>query len=129
MPIAVIKNNIIMKLIFLYLMAFLYAAAGVNHFINPNFYYKIMPSWMPWHLPLVYASGVAEIGLAILLLFPATRITAAWLLIAMLVVFLFTIHIPMSIDFYKTNHPRLVISLIRIPIQFLLLWWAWRYTK
>jgi uncharacterized membrane protein len=118
-----------MKEFFLYLMAFIYAAAGVYHFVNPRFYVKLMPSWMPWHGPLVLWSGIAEIALALLLLPEATRPASAWLIIAMLVVFFFTIHIPQTILFYKTQSKYLMISVIRLPIQFVLVWWAWLYTK
>jgi uncharacterized membrane protein len=40
------------------IMSLLYIAAGVNHFINPGFYLKIMPSYLPFPVELVYLSGV-----------------------------------------------------------------------
>ena len=57
------------------------------------------------------------------------RPLAARLIIAMLIVFFFAIHIPMSIDYYQTGHKSFVLSLIRLPIQFVLIAWAWRYTQ
>ena len=44
----------------LWLMGILYLAAGVNHFVHPDFYLKIMPPYLPWHQELVYLSGLAE---------------------------------------------------------------------
>ena len=44
----------------LYTMAIFYIVAGANHFFNESFYEKIMPSWLPYHLPLIYLSGVCE---------------------------------------------------------------------
>jgi uncharacterized membrane protein len=118
-----------MKQFFLYLMAAIYAAAGVYHFVKPGFYLKLMPTWLPWPGALVFWSGVAEILLALLLIPDSTRAVSAWLIIAMLVVFFFTIHIPQTIDFYQRQSRYLTISVIRLPIQFVLVWWAWLYTK
>ena len=117
-----------MKVFFLYLMAALYASAGVIHFIYPKFYLKIIPSWMPSHLALVYISGIVEILLAILLIVDKTRIFSAWTIILMLVVFLFVIHIPQTLAFYKIKHPMLLVTIIRLPLQFLLIAWAYYYT-
>ena len=110
-------------------MVFVYAAAGVNHFVNPAFYEKIMPVWLPNHSLLNTIGGISELILAAMLLSEKTRKISAYLIIAMLIVFLFVIHIPMTINFYKTNNPGLWISIIRLPIQFILIWWAWLYTK
>jgi uncharacterized membrane protein len=118
-----------MKLVFLYVMAAAYAAAGVIHFIKPGFYLSIMPKWMPSQLLLVYISGVAEIALALMLIPEITRKGAAWLIIAMLVVFFFAIHLPQAIDFYTTGNKLLWVAIVRLPVQFILIWWAWIYTK
>jgi uncharacterized membrane protein len=118
-----------MKKVFLFIMAFIYAAAGIYHFVNPRFYKILMPEWLPYHSFFNYSSGIAEIILAVMLLIERTRKISAYLIIAMLVVFLFAIHIPMTIDFYEMHHPGFLISVIRLPIQFVLIWWAWLYTK
>ena len=118
-----------MKKVFLYIMAFMYAAAGIYHFINPAFYEMLMPAWLPYHSLLNSIGGTAEIILAIALLIDKTRMISAYLVIVMLSVFLIMIHIPMAMDFYMTDHPALWISILRLPIQFVLIWWAWLYTK
>ena len=118
-----------MKKAFLYIMVFVYAGAGIYHFVNPEFYEKIMPEWLPYHSLLNTIGGISEIVLAALLLSDRTRKISSYLIIAMLVVFLILIHIPMTIDFYRTDHPGFLISVIRLPIQFVLIWWAWLYTK
>ena len=110
-------------------MVFVYAVAGIYHFVNPAFYENIMPDWLPNHSLCNYAGGISEIILAVMLLSEKTRKISAYLIIAMLVVFLFVIHIPMTIDFYKTDNPGLWISIVRLPIQFVLIWWAWLYAK
>jgi uncharacterized membrane protein len=63
-----------------------FIAAGVLHFVRPDAYMKIMPPYLPWHRPLVFISGVAEVGLGALLLVPRFRAIAAWGLIALLLV-------------------------------------------
>lgn len=110
-------------------MAFMYAAAGIYHFVNPDFYEKLMASWLPSHYLLNVAGGIFEMLLAAMLLSKSTRTVSAYLIMAMLVTFLFLIHIPMAINFYKDEHPDLWIAMIRIPIQFVLIWWAWLYIK
>jgi len=118
-----------MKRLALYLMALLYVAAGIIHFTDPRFYLKIMPDWLPAHQLLLYVSGVAEIILGMLLLFRRTRPLAAWLIVAMLVVFLLLIHIPMTLEYWQNNTPGLWLTIARIPLQFLLIYWALQYTR
>ncbi|MBF9252776.1 DoxX family protein [Pontibacter sp. 172403-2] len=118
-----------MKRIALYLMVLLYVAAGVIHFTTPGFYLNIMPDWLPTHQLLLNLSGIAEIILGLLLLPRQTRPLAAWLIIIMLVVFLLLIHIPMTLDYWQNNTPGLWLTIARIPLQFLLIWWAWQYTR
>ena len=61
-----------------YLLALFFVLAGLNHFLNSAFYLKIMPPYLPWHLLLVYVSGVFEIILGGLLLLPKFTRMAAW---------------------------------------------------
>ena len=118
-----------MKKVFFYVMVFVYSAGGIYHFVNPAFYESIMPAWLPNHSLLNTVGGVSELILVAMLLYENTRKISAYLIIAMLLVFLFVIHIPMTIDFYKTNNPGLWISIVRLPIQLVLIWWSWLYTK
>ena len=62
-----------MKKVSLYLMALLYVAAGINHFVSTSAYMEIMPAYIPWHLFFVYLTGVMELALGILLL-PHARV-------------------------------------------------------
>lgn len=113
---------------FLYLMAVVYILAGCNHFLNEDTYLRIMPHYLPWHLPLVYISGACEVLLGLLLLFPATRSTAAWLLIFLLMA-VFPANIQMAVNFYKAQNTLLWVAVIRLPLQLLLIYWAWLYTR
>ena len=102
--------------------------AGIMHFVRSDYYLAIMPPYLPWHLKLVYISGVCEIIVGLLLISKSTRRIAAWLLIALLVV-VYPANIQMTINYYNENNPDLWLTIIRLPIQFLLIWLAWIYTK
>ena len=69
------------------LLGLLMIGAGVMHFVTPDFYLAIMPDYLPWHLGLVYLSGVAEIvlGAAVFVPDPKWRGLAGWGLVALFV--------------------------------------------
>ena len=119
----------LLKIILLYILIAFYLFMGSMHFIKPEQYFQMMPSWLPLQLLLIVLSGVVEIVLAVLLIPTKTRAISAKLIIAMLIVFLFAIHIPQSIDYYKTGNQNFVASILRLPIQFLFIAWAWMFSK
>ncbi|WP_303311760.1 MauE/DoxX family redox-associated membrane protein [Hymenobacter sp. BT730] len=112
----------------LYLLAALFLVGGTMHFLTPEPYARIIPPYLPFSQLLVFLSGVAEIGLAVLLLPKPTRRWAAWGLIALLIaVFPANIymaqHIPTGL-----NIPAWLLW-ARLPVQLFLIWWAWLYTR
>jgi uncharacterized membrane protein len=109
-------------------MVLLYVGAGVNHFVHPGTYKKIMPPWIPAPALMVALSGVFEIVLALLLLPEKTRIYAAWGLMALLIA-VFPANIQMAINYWQRNNAYLWVAIIRIPVQAVLIWWALQYTK
>jgi len=117
-----------MKEFALYIMSLFYIGAGILHFVRPAVYLKIMPTELPYPLELVYASGICEILFGLLLLFPATRPLGAWLIILLLIA-IFPANIQMALTYYEKYNPYLWAVLLRLPLQFLLIWWAWGYTK
>jgi len=119
---------LIMKFEMVYLMAFLYVAAGILHFVKSKIYRSIMPPWLPWHNQLILVSGIAEVILGILLIPMTTRIIAAWLIIILLIA-IFPANIQMAINWSKNKNPKLWIALLRLPLQLVLIWWAWLYTR
>lgn len=112
----------------LYAMILLYLSAGINHFINPEFYRKIMPVYIPFHMTFILLSGICEIVFAVLLIPILSRKLAAWLIIAMLIVF-FVVHIQMLFDYSSVGGFMLWVAILRIPLQFVLIWWAYSFTK
>jgi uncharacterized membrane protein len=104
-------------------MSVLYILAGIGHFVASDFYLKMMPEYLPFHLPLIWISGAAESTLGILILFQKTRKTAICLIIVMLILF-FVIHVQMVIDQYPKMGLLFWIAVFRLPMQFLLIYWA-----
>lgn len=117
-----------LKTFLLVLMALLYIGAGINHFVHPDFYIKIMPSYIPAHELMVQLSGIAEILLGIGLLIPATRKLSAWGIIAMLLVFM-VVHVDMLVHAERFEGVPFWGLVLRIPLQFLLIAWAWWYRR
>ena len=109
-----------LKPIIRYLLALFFVLAGVNHFINPGFYLKIMPPYLPWHLLLVYLSGFLEIALGILLLIPKLTHIAGWGLIALLIA-VFPANIHMAVNHELFPEYRAVSLWLRLPLQFVLM--------
>ena len=68
-----------------YLVGLLFAAVGVSHFTDPTPFLAIMPPFIPWHLAMVYISGLFEILGGLGLIYSRTRHLAAWGLLALLV--------------------------------------------
>ena len=111
-----------------YACGLLYVGAGVNHFVNPDFYVSIMPPYMPWHLALVYASGVAEVVLGAALLVRRFARLAAWGIIALLVaVFPANLHMALNPELFAWASPAGLYA--RLPVQALLIAWAYWYTR
>lgn len=110
------------------LQGLLYVFAGRAHFTNPDFYLKIMPPYLPWHVELVYLSGVAEIVLGVGMLFPATRVYAAWGIIALLIAVF-----PANVYHLTSGGAGMDIPAwalwARLPFQLVFLAWAYWHTS
>lgn len=116
-----------MKQYLVYLMGAAYILAGINHFISPGFYTKMIRDFLPYASALVIISGIAEILCGAGVMVPATRIMAAWGTIVLLVA-IFPANIYMAMHAERWHLPLWGL-LLRLPMQFLLIWWASLYTK
>ena len=83
----------------------------------------MMPKFLPKHVLLIYISGLLEILLGLGVLFQSTRNSALISIILMLVVFL-VVHINMLFPGNQLGIPTWILWL-RIPIQFLLMYWTY----
>jgi uncharacterized membrane protein len=117
-----------MKNFSLYLMSLFYIAAGINHFANSATYLNIMPSYFPYHLQLVYISGICETVSGLLLIPVYSRRVAAWLIIVLLVA-IFPANIQMMVNDWDTNNLQRTATIFRLPLQVILIWWAYIFTK
>lgn len=115
------------RIIVLYIAALLFIIAGISHFRKERLYIKIMPPYIPYHRIMVLISGIAEIVLGLGLLLSKTRVYAAWGLILLLIAVLpANIYMATSGKFHRIPS---VLLWLRIPLQFVLVWWIYQYTK
>ncbi|WP_232342868.1 DoxX family protein [Halosimplex litoreum] len=118
-----------------YVMGLVYVLAGVLHFVAPDAYERVVPPQFPRPRTLVYLSGVAEVALGVGVLFERTRRRSAWGLIALLVaVFPANVYMATGDDFdvrdvpEQLRDPRDAALWARLPLQAVLVAWAWWYT-
>jgi uncharacterized membrane protein len=111
-----------------WLLAIVFIAAGINHFISPAFYLKMMPPVLPAHLFLIYLSGFFQIALGVTLLIPHFTRLAAWGIIWVLIaVYPANIYMAMNTDLFPEFNPALIY--LRLPLQFVMIAWAFWHTK
>jgi len=110
-----------------YLLGLLFILGGVNHFRKPKLYERIMPSYIPAQSSLVLASGIVEMILGFMLITKDSQSIGAWGIILLLIVFI-------PVHFFMLQNKKASLKLpkwiliIRIPLQFALMYWAFLYT-
>jgi uncharacterized membrane protein len=110
-----------------YLIAVLFLITGIFHFIKPKLFTNIMPDYIPYHLAMVYISGVAEIMGGLGILIERTQLWAAWGLILLLIA-VFPANINMTVEsIQKSGYTSLfsLVTIIRLPLQFVLIYWVY----
>ena len=111
-----------------YLLGLLFIAAGFNHFGHTAFYMSMMPPYLPWHLVLVYASGLAEIALGALVLSKRWQGVAGWGLIALCVaVFPANLYMALNPTLFSQFTPAGL--WLRLPLQAVVIVWAYWATR
>ena len=118
------------KTFLIWFTGFSYIAAGIPHFSNAEFYMPMMPPYLPWHLELIYLSGLFEILGGIGVIIPATRKFSGWGLIALLIaVFPANIHIVLN-EVQLTAEPiNPVLMWARLPFQAFFIGWIYFVTQ
>lgn len=118
-----------------YVMGAFYVGAGVLHLVLPDLYAQVVPPAFPRPLALVYLSGVAEVVLGVGVLVERTRRVAAWGIVALLVavfpanVYMATAPVVLEGVPAWASRPPEALTLARLPLQALLVAWAWWYTR
>ena len=103
-----------------------YVIVGIKHFIDPEYFLSIVPPYLPYHLELVYISGLFEILFGLLILFPKYRYYGAIGLILLLVaVFPANIYLAQSKEAQEALGATQEIATWRLPIQGVLIWIAY----
>jgi uncharacterized membrane protein len=101
--------------------------AGLNHFLSPRFYLRIMPPWLPAHEAMNVVSGAAEIlgGAAITCPDPRVRRLGGWFSIATLVaVFPANWHMARHPEQFPEVPGGRATLLARLPLQLVFIAWA-----
>jgi uncharacterized membrane protein len=111
-------------------LAALLGTAGVAHFVAPQFFDDIVPSWMPGSArTTTYVSGVVELVAAALVAIPRTRRMGGWFALATFVA-VYPANIQGALDGGYRNVEGFAGSAaaawLRLPLQLPLIWWAWR---
>jgi uncharacterized membrane protein len=113
-------------------MGTFYVFAGVNHFINPEFYEPLIPDYLPKHAFINYASGVLEIIFGLGIFFKHYRKLSAKAIIILLLLF-----IPSHIYFIQMGAcipeglctPIWIAWIRLILIHPVLMYWAYAVSK
>jgi len=101
--------------------------AGGNHFVNPDFYVAIMPPYLPFHLIIVYVSGILEILGGITIMIPRYRSFAGWgIILLLLAIFPANIHMALHPELFTEINP--IVLYARLPIQLLFILWVYWIT-
>jgi uncharacterized membrane protein len=102
-----------------------FVLAGVNHFVSPELYLRMIPPYLPLHGPINVVSGAAEVLLGLGLFTERYRRLSALGSIALLVaVFPANVHVFLHQEILPA--PPLA-HLLRLPLQAVLIgfvWWA-----
>jgi uncharacterized membrane protein len=95
---------------------------GITHFAKPEMYLPFIPDFLP-KTTLNYVAGVLEFCIGMAIFIPRTRHFASLGILLLMIAFL-PLHV---IDVYSEN-PAIgshQLALIRLPLQFVLIAWAW----
>ena len=120
MKVTIIKSFLII------ISSIFYVIVGIKHFIEPEYFLSIVTPYLPYHLELVYISGLFEILFGLLILFPKYRYYGAIGLILLLVaVFPANIYLAQSKEAQEAIGATQEIATWRLPIQGVLIWIAY----
>ena len=114
------------KIILTFVFGIFMVFAGIMHFIKPEMYNPFIPDFLPKIL-INYLTGVLEITVGAGVFHPKYRSMATMGILMMMVAFL-PLHI---LDVFKEN-PAIgshKLALIRLPLQFVMILWAWFISK
>ncbi len=114
-------------------VASILGSAGIAHFLVPKFFDQIVPDWVPMSKRFVtYASGVAELASATLVLNPRTRRLGGWVALATFVgVYPANVQAALGGGMKDAPPPwdTPIVAWARLPLQFPMFWAAWKVAR
>ncbi|MFD1019174.1 DoxX family protein [Thalassobacillus hwangdonensis] len=115
-----------LKKLGLVLFSLAFFGAGISHFVYPEGFAALIPSIIPFAVEIVYATGVMEMVLAILLLVPSMRpLIGKLIAIFLVVVFPANIYAAIvGIPAPWSEEVNQTALWIRLLFQPLLIWWV-----
>tara|TARA_B100000902_G_C27296101_1_gene910008 strand:- start:913 stop:1230 length:318 start_codon:yes stop_codon:yes gene_type:complete len=100
---------------------------GLKHLLNHKYFLPMMPSFLPNHKLLIYISGIIEVVLGLLLLFPECRYFASLGIISFLiVVFPANIHIAINNQARQKMNISSLVAFSRLffqPVLIVIAYW------
>ena len=106
------------------ILATFLGTAGVSHFVVPDQFNPLIPPWLPGDATFyTYASGIAELAVAISLFIPRTR-RLAGCGAALLFLAVYPGNIYMAYDWRDRELSQQLVAYLRLPFQIPLIWWA-----
>ena len=110
------------------LLSVAFLTTGILHFLRPSYFEEIVPDYLPSHHEIVLISGAAEIAGGAGVVFGRTRPAAGiWLVALLVAVFPANVNMAVNSERFQSIAPTLLWA--RLPLQGLLIWWAWRATR
>ena len=108
----------------------LFVVAGTLHFLVPDAYERIVPTYLPRHRELVYLSGALEVAGGLGLLDQRTR-RISGLGLVLLLVAVWPANAQILLDAQAAQKPLWWVALLwaRLPVQFVLIAWVWRASR
>jgi uncharacterized membrane protein len=119
------------KRVALVLLGVAMIGVGVDHFVNPEPFERIVPAWLPAPHALVLISGFFEVMGGVGVLIPQTRRWAAWGLVALYVA-VFPANLNMALNHIQlapTDTLPVWAMWARLPFQALFIAWAYWFTR
>ena len=111
-----------LKLVLTFLFGALMILAGLNHFLKAKMYFPFIPDFLPKEI-INYLAGLMEIVLGIGVFIPPLRDKATLGILILMCMFL-----PLHVWDIMKEHPAIgshAMALVRLPVQFLFIGWAW----
>ena len=107
-------------------LSLVFVITGLAHFVQTAAMAQMLPPWVPGHIPIIYATGVLELGAAAgLQISCLVRATGICLLLFLVLVFPANIYSAMQQVDFGGHAMGPVYLLARAPLQVLLFGWTW----